>query len=1284
MGTTAAELDLTEQQRAALETSGTSIALSAGAGSGKTFVLTQRLLRHLAPGPRTATSGDALAEIVAITFTDRAAGEMRDRVRRACREQLQTCPADQEAAWLQLMRELHGARISTIHSFCDSLLRSHAVEAGLDPHFAQLDASQASTLRSEVVDDTLRILLANRDPDTKTVVEAFGLERAHAMCLELLEKFSAAQCNAWKSTSPEALVETWDRFADQHSAQMITQRVVQHPGTAHMLKTLGRHETSNPTMQARRATLLEELPRLASLNDPIERLRQVRQEARVQGGGTKKDWESPEVYDQIRDALGGFRKLTDDFLKRFEGRCDGEGSLRIAALGLSLLRVSQSIRAAYQQKKQSLARLDFDDLIGLARDLLCAPHRAELRRSVASGVKLLLVDEFQDTDPTQVDLVKALCDDQPQQEKLFLVGDYKQSIYRFRGADPSVFRQLRSTMPPRGRLSLTRNFRSQPAIIDFVNHLFRQAMGDDFEPLQAHSAQVTRTPAVEFLWALDEPPELADSTTVDRTTKPLETRTPEEGTTPQKVQSTDETPTPEKLTAADRRRREADFISRRIRQLLDEAAPIVRDTSGASGDETRDAVRPLKPGDVALLFRALSDVEYYETALRRYDLDYYLVGGHAFYAQQEIFDLLSLLQALASPCDEVSLAGALRSPFFSLNDETLFWLAQHGGNLSDGLAQAAQCEALSPEDRQRAIFASQTLVQLRNLKDRLPVAQLIHTALDLTGYDAVILAEFLGERKLANLRKLIEQARKFDRSGIFTLSDFIAQLAKFTASQPREPPASTQTESEDAVKLMTIHQSKGLEFPLVIVVDIDRKPRAPHHAVALSPKLGPLVSLPKEHVDAKAHSGMMFFNVEQAHQDDQERTRLLYVATTRARDYLILSAGLESISKTSHPWTSLLASRFDLETGEPLEFKASEGPAPEIRVTLHPPQTNRKPRDTHHTPGLSGVIRSIQDTGPSDETPAKSGRKSRGVTGGRPVVATSALIPPMVQSIEVQHAARRQFSFSRLSGALQAEERPPAASDESEDTFLPMSFARADDSMIHQHQRISEFGGDAAESRALGTLVHETLAEVDYARPGDVDSLVQRMAARSEENGERLVDEAQRLVRQFLSGPRAKELAQAQTVYHEMEFLLAWPPAKLHEQPPGMTTSPAVRSSPAARSKNPPSRDSRLPASKPPQRFIRGFIDCLYQDALGAWHVLDYKTNRVDATNLAEVAARYQTQMLLYGLAVQESINARPESMALHFLRTGDEVTFTLDEVSRARLFEDIQRAIQRCDQGGA
>jgi ATP-dependent helicase/nuclease subunit A len=619
--------------------------------------------------------------------------------------------------------------------------------------------------------------------------------------------------------------------------------------------------------------------------------------------------------------------------------------------------------------------------------------------------------------------------------------------------------------------------------------------------------------------------------------------------------------------------------------MLDASEKIVYDT---------EAARAVRPGDVALLFRALSNVELYEEALRRYGIDYYLVGGRAFYAQQEIFDLLNLLRALCSPCDQVSLAGVLRSPFFGLLDETLFWLARHPDGLCGGLFADDLPAELDPRQRGPVESAAAVLRELRAMKDRVPIAQLIGEVLSRTGYDAILLAEFLGERKLANLRKLIEQARSFDRSGVFTLADFITQLSQFVARQPDEPLAATHPESSEVVRLMTIHQAKGLEFPVVVVPDVDRARRGSLTSVAFTPQLGPMVKY------RDTRSGFDLHMLAEADEDRAELVRLLYVATTRAADYLILSAGLRELGSARGPWMELLQQRFDLSSGE-LRARLPDGyREPKVRVTSTEPPLDARASSARVRPGLGELVAEARQTA------------ERGA--GR--------VPQYLAPVPPDAAARRQYSFSRLTGALHERDLPRRAD------ALP-----SDES----------WEPPAVDPVGLGTLVHAVLAEIDFADPGDVPAVVRRHAQRHLPEGEDGLDEPIELVRRFLASPRAAEVAAAEEVYRELEFLLAWPPGNGGEWD---------------------------------GRYLQGFIDCLYRDAAGAWHLVDYKTNRVTAATLAAVAADYEMQMLLYALAAESVLGRPPAELALSFLRPGLEHHFSWDDTSRRRVVELVDRAL--------
>jgi ATP-dependent helicase/nuclease subunit A len=489
-------------------------------------------------------------------------------------------------------------------------------------------------------------------------------------------------------------------------------------------------------------------------------------------------------------------------------------------------------------------------------------------------------------------------------------------------------------------------------------------------------------------------------------------------------------------------------------------------------------------------------------------------------------------------------------------------------------------------------FAAATLRDLRAMKDRLPIAQLIGEALARTGYDAVLLGEFLGQRKLANLRKLIEQARSFDRSGIFTLANFITQLSQFVAQQPDEALAATYPESADVVRLMTIHQAKGLEFPVVVVPDVNRTRRGLSSSVAFTRQLGPMVR------DPNAPSGFDLYRLAEDEEEQVELVRLLYVATTRAADYLILSAGVPELGSAKGPWTRLISRRFDPLSGRMRVALPAGYPTPEIAVTFTEPPLKSRPSGGPVRRDLQKIV---------DKA------RQMAADGGGSLPEGLGPVPP-------DAAARRQYSFSRLSGKVR--ELQPVVQPE-----LPAPDVPAEPPL---------------DPRGLGTLVHAVLAEVDFGDPGDVAAAVRRHAPRHLPDVGDGLEEPIEMIGRFLASARARDMAAARQVYAELEFLLAWPPG----------------------------------APLPDGRYLQGFIDCLYQDAAGAWRLVDYKTNRVTGAEVEAEAAQYEMQMLLYGLAVERILKCPPAELVLCFLRPGVEHRFSWNDSARQRAVDLVNQAM--------
>ena len=881
--------DLTPEQSLALGVRGASVALGAGAGCGKTTVLTRRFVDDLAERPQ--------GGLVALTFTEKAARELRGRVRAACRARLDEA-GDDAPRWRDALRGLEAAPIGTFHAFCGRLLRRFPIEAGVTPGFSVLEESIAPSVRDGALARSFRGWLAAKDPDLIALAVEFGLSAVREALSELIAGRARGDLHMWADREPDEVVALWQERWEREARPNLLADLAQSARPC--LALMADHPCSHPVMRERIAFLREHLPNLPRSDDAESLLDELKAAARVQGGGSKAHWPSESVFEGVKKGLNDFRASIDK--ARVALRWDEGTTLLSAEQGGRLARLATVAIAAYDRAKQDAGMLDFDDLLVKTRDLL-RDRAGDLGDAFLGPMPALLVDEFQDTDPIQGEILRHLAGPEFGSGSLFLVGDPKQSIYRFRGAQPRIFQEFRADFPEGGKRYLTKNFRSVPGILNFVNALFAETFPDPAEALRPGPAEAPpgAGPAVEFLWA-DEP-------AADPSKKP---------------------------TAHQRRLAEARWIARHLSRRLDAGWPI--------RDPDTDEVRKAHGGDVAILFRSLTDLGPYENALVAEGLDYHVVGGSAYFAQQEVIDLINLLSAIEDPCNALALAGVLRSPFFCLSDDGLYWLATAGGDLARNLEQRSRIESIPAADRPKLDRAHALLTSWRALKDRLPMAALLDRALDDTGYEAALLGEPLGPRKRANVRKLVRLARRFDRQGGFTLSDFVGRLRNDLKRPPKEEQAASTEERGTSVRLMSIHQAKGLEFPIVILPDLDRKPPGERGGVAFDPDLGPLVR-PTRDDDPEGESpeslGWLIHRRTEAREEAEEALRLFYVATTRPRDALILSSGTPPDARPQSSAMALLARRFDLATGRLAGVIPEIGPRPRSASSDGPPSRSK-------------------------------------------------------------------------------------------------------------------------------------------------------------------------------------------------------------------------------------------------------------------------------------------------------------------------------------------------------
>lgn len=854
---------------AATERIEVSFLLRAGAGSGKTRALVDRYLYILDHDEHADVDN-----IVAITFTRKAAREMKERVRAELVARMATAAEDDLRVLRERIRKLETAPICTIHSLCAGLLEQYPFAAKLDPRFTLLDETQTAVQLPRVVEDSLLGGLNEGRESAATVIGRLGkLANARQVIVELLSRRSQYYDYLCSPPSAEAILQRWAEIEadDCRKRRENFVRELNERGLALEIAKAAEHAQGiSGTDQLARAVLMVADRLSQGVPEDVSGQRDfgaaIREATRRLDVGRQENW-GAETKARVRGALEALRDLTQTWFKHFENLA-GEPAYETAELAAAIWAEAAKALEAWRNVEDAIPALDFEDVQIRLRDLL--RDDAEVRHAIQARFRHILVDEFQDTDALQRDLVWLLAGLQEGGERsgrVFVVGDAKQSIYRFRNADVKVFNEACREFEKAADAeveSLSVTFRAHRKLVDFFNELFQQddVMGTRaqrafevaYEPMQALRDPPCGRPAVFGMVALSEPGE----------------------------------------GMAHARVAEARLIASVVSRLLN-ARPLIYDHDTKS-------YRPLGPGDVAILFRAATDVQIYEDELDRLDVPYYNAAGRGFYTRPEVTDLLNLMRAVANPDDAVALVGVLRSPMFALSDVTLFWLAQAPGTWWQRLMSAPErirrgeepFKNIPAEEHDRVRLAAQLLGEWRQVYDKVPVSCLLQWALEKTGYSAAMAALPAGERCVANLHKLLDRARDFDGAGRGGLAAFAEELTWLAEEDAKEEQAPTEEEQGDSVRLSTIHGAKGLQWPVVIVADLNRKQRSDGHTagVRMHPDYGIIpaeVGTEPDKVWRLAGEIVKRLNDEE---DAAEAKRLLYVALTRASEILIMSSGL--------------------------------------------------------------------------------------------------------------------------------------------------------------------------------------------------------------------------------------------------------------------------------------------------------------------------------------------------------------------------------------------------------
>ncbi|MBI3652273.1 MAG: UvrD-helicase domain-containing protein [Acidobacteria bacterium] len=868
----------TAAQREAIDTRGRRVLVSAGAGSGKTRVLVERFLKLLEENPDWQ-----VADIVAVTFTEKAAREMVARIRREIRSRIeQSLDPDERRRWREHRNALDSSRIGTIHALCASLLRAHPAEAALDPEFEVSEEIEAAVLLDTAIEETLvetarlqapeleifSYLTAHQIRSTLRALIAQGESGRRALSRFLREESTpqdaAEILTFWRNTLTSYQIE---------AANLLLERSAWHSEVA-TITTLVALKSDDKREQCRLQVV--ELLEVAAFSDDDERIKALREIAHCINlrGGSIRNWASADEFEAVKIALNNLRQfIRDEKVLELEVN---EADAQAAEVVAYLARLYDKTRARFQQMKNARAVLDFNDLEEITEAMLAAhPEVCQLYQG-GERLRALMIDEFQDTSPIQKSILWKLA---PANQELFIIGDAKQSIYRFRGADVTVFQDARHEVESSGGcvVGMDTCFRTHSRLIGFVNHLFpavftvESRYDTPYEKMLANRAALHEQASVELHIIAQNPNAEADEASA--------------------------TEAPEKLNAMQLRDLEARLMARRINEIIHQGEVLV-------GDE-RNAPRRAAYGDFALLFQASTHFDIYEQALADAEIPYVTIAGRGFYARQEITDISNLLAFLASPIDNLSLASVLRSPMFAWSDETLLRLRLEPiAHLWTALGDDSI--TVAPDQLAAVEFARATLTHLRTLVGRVSAAQLLTTAVRETGYLATLMALPNGERRVANVEKLIEQTHQL---ATLTLAEVVERIQDLRFREIREGEATI--EEAGAVRLMTVHKSKGLEFPIVWIVDATYGGNTGKSLLAMHSDFGIALDVRADDFDRRKETprsaAFDLLRRLEAQMDKAEKKRLLYVAATRARDHLMISGSLGRAKLTGEHWLGRLA-----------------------------------------------------------------------------------------------------------------------------------------------------------------------------------------------------------------------------------------------------------------------------------------------------------------------------------------------------------------------------------------
>ncbi|MCR5823974.1 MAG: helicase-exonuclease AddAB subunit AddA [Lachnospiraceae bacterium] len=1259
------ELKLTEAQQRVVDAKDCSLLVAAAAGSGKTAVLVKRIIERL------KSRQTSLDRLLIVTFTNAAAAEMKERIGKALRKELEKDPDN--AVFKEQSALLADARISTIDSFCNSVVRENFQALDIDPCFSVMEPAENELICSDVLEELFEEEYEKRSEDFMALVSCYGEYKDDSAVRDLVSDLAKFADNEprpaeWLDECLKDLEQGFDKdmqdeillefrrtlkdsiaFCDHYSAEI--------NASGDSLEVAETYEKDAEKLE----NILEKVTDLDSavieLNSlDYARLKPKKGLSEEEKEERKKLTAPREEYkDNIKTLRARYFNLTLEEAETFYKRT---GPVLTA-----LVRLTREFMERVERVKREKNSFYFSDIAHMAFRILCQKDEAgnegptAVAKELADSFDEIMIDEYQDSSYLQEYMLKSISGEYGDRiPNLFMVGDVKQSIYSFRQARPELFEEKYEHFSDTGvhrKIDLSENFRSRKSVLEAVNVLLAPVMKKDMTEIEYDGAAALHFGSKDYIE--DDPEKPCYDTElilIDKKLSDVEEEEGEEASEEEEFETTLEEDTEDggSTTSVER---EALTVAHKIREMIDSGFMV----SDGVTDAGEKKIRKVRPGDFAILTRKSKGVtEVFAKALQKVQIAYTAETGTGFFDAVEVRKALAFLRILDNPYDDISFAAALYSPYggFTASDLAKIRI-RYGKTEKPGKRKTLyEClqKALEEEEGDELTGKIQRfmecLMKMRALNETLTVHELIEAFYKETGYKDDVTVMPGGDRRRGNLEMLVALAEKYEKSSFAGLHDFIRYIDRLLEKKSDFGEAEAEIE-EDAVAILTMHKSKGLEFPVVFACCLggEFNKKDSKAAVLFNRKYGLGSNLVdrKKRLRAKTMK-QIFLQDKEKIKGISEELRVLYVALTRAKEKLFMVASLTSPEKAILGWhNSLLinesptyASLKKYKTamdfvgptifGEMSEEEIGDllvGNARDLAVTRH---AGKEEYTAHfclrlhtYTEKTASDLLKIETKEKSDDGPCLEGKSLLDTPGVREeILEQEKFVYP--EAAKVKAPMRVSVSLLKhieIENLMSREEK-----DESESQPMPG---------IPDENDKKEVSAGALR----GTLYHEVLEKLRY--DGDYSSL-KKAEESVKKDVESLISECY-LEADILKTVSVKDLATFCMSDIGKRMIEACGKGKLHrEQPFVYGLSPEEY------------REYSKTEDETDMVMVQGIIDA-YIDEGDEITLVDYKTDKVYKDAEEELTAKYHVQLDLYAKALEKLTGKKVREKVIYSVSAG-------------------------------